>query len=1416
MRTSNMAALPVAGGRQANSNSSTLLVIGALLLATANCSLGRGQISLDSSWCFRLGDPVDVTTNVTYYPEISDLAKLDSNEVGAGTNTETYMESIRVDIFATHAGENVSFVQTNYDDSAWRQINLPHDWAVELPFNSSADGGHGYKPVGSPGFTTNNIGWYRHTFTLPANYAGQSLWLQFDGVYRNCLVWLNGHILGRNVSGYESFYFDVTPYANPGGTNVLVMRVDANRFEGWFYEGAGIYRHVWLTAENPVHVAQWGTYAATTSLVGSNATVTVQTEVTNQSGVATVNGSVTSSVLDANSNAVVTMTSPLNLPAGQGLTVTQPVSFTANLWSPQTPYLYQLVTTISNQNSGADVYHTPFGVRTVVFDATNGLFLNGRHIFIQGMANHQDHAGVGSALPDRLQYFRIERLKEMGVTGYRTAHNEPASAVLDACDQLGMLVLDENRRFGTNAEPLSQLSRLIRRDRNHPSVFAWSLCNEETTYQGDSGTGAALIQVMQNLVHSLDPSRKCTAAVNYSWNTGFSTVLDVMGFNYEKYGNLDCFHRDFPTLPGMGTEVGALTTTRGKYYLDTVNDYMPSYDIVYNSNEYGLGYAANYGQPCETWPFRYSVRPWVDGGFNWTGFAYRGEETPFGWPSVSSHWGIMDLCGFPKDVFYVFQANWTVKPVLHVMPHWNWAAGTNVDVWVFGNCDSVELFTNGVSLGRKLLNMQNHLEWIVPWKPGTLQAIGYSHGLASITNTWTTSVTPTTIALWPDRNTILADGRDVSVVTIAALDAQGNVVPTATNTVSFTVGGGAIIGVGNGNPNSHDADKGTQILLWAGLAQVIVQSTNVPGSITLTGTSSGLPTTNLTIVGAAALPVPAAPTGVTAISGNTSVTVSWDIVPGATTYNLWRSTMPGGPYTTLVAGNIGGVNLGYTDTNVANNTTYYYVVTANGNTAGASSSEYVVTANANGASSNSAEVNATPVPMVSNLAAAATNGAIQLAWSGSPGTTYNIKRSATCGGPYTTIASSFAGTNYTDWSVSAGQTNYYIVTITNAGTESIPSNEAGASVSNLPWPWVDCDVGAVDWAGSASYSNGQFTITGSGRGIPDSASIGTTYDYFHFVYTYLPNTTNGYIQARIVSVQNTAATAKAGVMIRENFYADSQYAMADLQSTSGYEFSARNGDKANPSSSTVSGSAPGWVRLTRTNNTFRAYSSPNGSTWTAIGSSVNFTSMGAGAYVGLVVCSSDNGFLNTSVLTNVSSTFLPANTGPTLTAIPDQTVNVGQPPPATAAATDTNSPPPILTFNLLNAPANATLIKTNSTNAAFNWRPLVSDASTTNLITLKVADNGSPNLSATQSFLVTVNPLTLPFLSLPAWSNGQFSLMVTGQPGPDYALQATTNLMDWSTLWITNSPPMPLDWIDTNTSAFPSRFYRLLVGPPLL
>jgi beta-galactosidase len=1349
----------------------------------------RDHILLDAGWRFELGDPVDVTTNVTYYPEIPDLAKLDADEVGSATNTqsETYMETIRIDPIATHAGENVSFVQTNYDDSAWRLLNLPHDWAVEMPFSSSADGGHGYKSGFTGSTSPSTIAWYRHTFTLPANDAGQALWLEFDGVYRNCLVWFNGHILGRNVSGYESFYFDVTPYANPGGTNVLVVRVDASRFEGWFYEGAGIYRHVWLTTENPVHVAEWGTYVATTSLVGSHATVTVQTDVTNQSATATTDGSMTSTIFDANSNAVAAVTSALNVPAGQHLVVTQTVTLTANLWSPQTPYLYNLVTTVSNQNAVADIYNTPFGVRTVSIDSTNGVFINGRHVEIQGMCNHQDHAGVGSALPDRLQYFRVERLKEMGVTGCRTSHNEPTAEFLDACDQLGMLVLDENRRPGTNAEPLGELSRQIRRDRNHPSVFMWSLANEEPLQT--TSTGATIIQVMQNLVHSLDSTRLCTAALN-DWGVGFSLVLDVNGFNYS-LGSQDTFHAAYPDEPVIGTETSSLVSDRGIYTNDTVNGYVWGYDI----ENPGVGW----GEPAETWWPYYDSRPWSSGGFSWTGFDYRGEPTPYGWPCINSHFGTMDTCGFPKDNFYYYQANWTYKPVLHVLPHWNWGTpGQPINVWVYGNCQKVELFTNGVSLGRQTLNVQGHAEWDnVPYAPGTLQAIGYNSGVPVITNTTVTTGAPAAIALWPDRGTILADGRDVSVVTVAVLDSQGLVVPTATNLVNFIVSGGAIIGVGNGDPSSHEADKGsTQRSVFNGLAEVIVQSINQPGTIALTAASTGLTSASITIREADNLPPPAAPGGVAAVGGNAQVTVSWDVVPGATTYNLWRAATSGGPYS-LIAGNIGSVNLGYIDNSVTNLSTYYYVVTANGN----------------GASVNSAEVSATPAPIVTGLTAAATNGQIVLNWNASPGASYNVKRSTITGGPYTTIASSLSSTNYTDSKVATCQPYYYVVTITNAGNESLPSDEAGASLPGgpPPSPWLNADIGSVGFPGSVSYCGGQFTISGSG------ADIWNTSDAFQFVYVYVPDCTNCDIRAFVASVEDSDSNAKAAVMIRESLDADSIHALVDVEpsTTAGIELLWRSTTGGSSSATNTPGTAPNWVRLTRTNTTFQGYWSPDGMTWTQFGTAS--ITMSNGAYVGLAVCAHDNSVLNTSVIDYVSAAFLPVITAPTLAPIANQTVSVGQTVAINANATDTNLPTPALTFSLLAAPAGATLAQTNNTNAAFSWRPAVTSANTVNPVTLKVEVSGSSSLSAAQSFTITVNPLALPAVLSVGWSNGQFTMLVTNSIlGPDYAVQASSNLENWSTLFITNSPASTsFQWTDTNALLLPAQFYRIKTGPPL-
>jgi beta-galactosidase len=1355
-------------------------ILGLLAGASLSTAAARERDLLDAGWTFQIGDPVDVTTAVTSYPEIGDLTKLQD------PTAEVTLEASRPDPVATHAGENVSYVQTNYNDSAWRQLNLPHDWVVEQPFDSNMAQNHGYKAGFNNATSTNTIAWYRHTFTLPAGDTNKTMWLEFDGIYRNALIWLNGRCIGRDVSGYAPISFDVTSNMIAGGTNVLVVRVDASRFEGWFYEGAGIYRHVWLEKTAPVHVGHWGTYVATTSLVGSNATITVQTAVTNQSSSATVNGTLTSTLLDANSNAVTAVTSNLNLAIGQGVIVTQTLAVAnANLWSLQTPYLYNLISTVSNATAQADVYQTPFGVRTVRFDSTNGVFINGQHVEIQGQCNHQDHAGVGSALPDRLQYFRIEKLKEMGCNAYRTSHNTPTEELLEACDQLGMLVLDETRRMGSDPESLGQLQRMVLRDRNHPSVFCWSLCNEEWTMQGSS-LAPAVIQAMQNLVHSLDTTRLCTAAINGSLSgVTFAYVLDVKGLNYNIPGNLDSYHPGNPTAPIIGTEVGSTVTTRGIYTNDTVNGYVASYDFITQS---GLPDPVTWGETAETWWPIYTARPWASGGFNWTGFDYRGEPTPYNWPCINSHFGQMDTCGFPKDLFYYYQANWTLKPVLHVFPHWNWTPGQPINVWAYGNCQAVELFVNGASQGKQTLNVQGHVEWDnVTYAAGTLQAIGYNNGVAVITNTAVTTGTPAAIALLPDRSTILADGRDVSIVTVAVLDSLGRVVPSASNNVTFTISGGAIIGVGNGNPSSHEADKASnQRMAFNGLAEVIVQSTNQAGSITLAASATGLTPTNITITAAATLPAPAAPTGVAAIAGNSQVVVSWDVVPGATTYNLWRATTSGGPYT-LIAGNIGGVNLGYTDSNVTILTTYYYVVTANGN----------------GTSVNSAEVSASPTVIVSGLTASVVGSQVQLQWNTNNGVTgYNVKRSAVSGGPYTLLAANLGATNYTDSSAATCQTNFYVVTITNAGNESLPSAEVSAILTGLPPQFTSADIGSPSPAGSASFCGGQFTISGGGADIWGNA------DAFQFVYVYVPISTNCDIRARVVSVQNTSNNAKAAVMIRETLAAGSRRVLADVEpvTSTGIEFIWRATNNGASSSSSVTGqTAPNWVRLTRTNNTFTAYYSGNGTTWTQIGTPTNIT-MSVSAYVGLAVCSHNTSSLCTSLIDSVNASFLTTNMPPVISwVVPTNNSTFIQPNTITLTASATDADGTVTNVAFFNG---ATLLGNVTTGVGNQYSLTWSNAAVGSYtLSASATDNSGATNTSPATITIVVQPLTLTVNG--TQTSGQFGLTFQGQNGQNYVLLTSTNLMTgWTPVW-TNAPINGLLMFTNANATDQARFYRV-------
>ncbi|MGH9735366.1 MAG: glycoside hydrolase family 2 TIM barrel-domain containing protein [Candidatus Acidiferrales bacterium] len=513
--------------------------------------------------------------------------------------------------------------------------------------------------------------------------------------------------------------------------------------------------------------------------------------------------------------------------------------------------LYRLVTTVEVNGHAVDRVETPFGIRTARFDAEKGFFLNGAPVKLQGTCNHQDHAGVGSALPDRLQYYRIERLKEMGCNAYRTSHNPPTPELLDACDRLGMLVIDETRMMSSDPEGLSQLERMIRRDRNHPSVVIWSLGNEEPS-QG-TPRGARIVTTMKRLTRKLDPTRPVTMAMNGGWGEGVSRVVDVQGFNYggghlggpETGANIDEFHKKFPQQPTVGTESASDYSTRGIYANDKEKGYVSAYDVNHP------GYTTTL-ERC--WKV-FAERAFLAGSFGWTGFDYRGEPSPYGWPCVGSHFGAMDTCGFPKDNYFYYQSVWLPRPMVHLFPHWNWEGkeGQPIEVWCYTNLDSVELLLNYKSLGSQRVEEYGHVQWNVPYAPGVLTALASRNGQVLASAKRITTGAAHGIILRPDRAAISADGEDVSVVATEIVDRNGRVVPVAMNDVTFQLSGpGRLIGVGNGDPSSHEPDKPgsfTQAKRSAfnGLCMAFVQSQKQPGAIQVSASSPGIEIATITI-----------------------------------------------------------------------------------------------------------------------------------------------------------------------------------------------------------------------------------------------------------------------------------------------------------------------------------------------------------------------------------------------------------------------------------------------------------------------------------------------------------------------------------------------------------------------------------------
>ncbi|HEY5088314.1 MAG TPA: beta-galactosidase GalA, partial [Gemmatimonadaceae bacterium] len=674
-------------------------------------------------------------------------------------------------------------------------------------------------------------------FDLPAADSQRRISLEFDGVFRDAMVVLNGHYLGRNASGYAPFRYDISDIANFGGQNVVVLRADATEYEGWFYEGAGIYRHVWLVKTNPLHVPQWGAFVrsdfAARDGVADSALLTIATDIANDSD-DPATCKIVSEIRDPSGNVVRTLTAaPTRMEPWERSTITQTATIPApKLWSVSSPLLHTLITTVfDSKGDSADRAETSFGIRSFHFDVDRGFFLNGQRVALKGTCNHQDHAGLGTALPDAVQTYRIKKLKEMGSNAYRTSHNPPTAELLDACDRLGMLVLDETRMFSSQPEGLSQLERMIRRDRNHPSVFAWSISNEEWDSQGTTA-GTHVARTMRRLARSIDPSRPVTAAMDSSYGKGVSLALDVQGLNYMRE-SIDRLHRDMPALPLFESETASAFATRGIYAKDAQDGYVSAYDV----NKPGYGATAE-----EWWNFTIA-RPWLAGGFAWTGFDYRGEPSPYDWPCISSHFGIVDTCGFPKDTFYYYQAWWGDKPVLHLFPHWNWTGseGREIDVWVHSNLDRVELFLNGASLGAKAMQPNKHLSWQVPYAPGVIEARGYTNGKLVMSTKRETTGPATRIVLNADREWLSADGEDVVVVDAHVVDAQNRAVPTADAEISFAVSGnGTIIGVGNGDPSSHEPDKGKTRRLFSGRCAAVVQATRAAGALHIEASSPGL------------------------------------------------------------------------------------------------------------------------------------------------------------------------------------------------------------------------------------------------------------------------------------------------------------------------------------------------------------------------------------------------------------------------------------------------------------------------------------------------------------------------------------------------------------------------------------------------
>ncbi len=758
------------------------------------------------------------------------------------------------------------FFSPDCDDRAWRQVQLPHDYIVEGEYSSKADTGHGSLPV----FPA----WYRRKFSVSAADRDKCVWLYFEGVFRDAKIFVNGKMVGRHPGGYTSFHVDIADAVNFGAENLLAVFVDPTDFEGWWYEGGGIYRHVWLNVADKVHVAPWGVYVTSevADVTGSpSAKLSIETLVANRTA-DTQNCSVVSTVLDPDGNVVGTATDNLAvlscpIPADArdkilssanmdqpsylhtGTKFVQAVNLSsARLWSLEQRNRYTVETQILRDGKVVDRHMQKFGIRTLRFDPNDGFFLNEKSVKLNGVCNHQDFAGVGIGMTDSILYYRMKKLQEFGCNAIRCSHNPMTPAMYDACDELGLLVMDENRHPGSSVATKSwtgqpydntwHVESMVLRDRNHPSVIMWSMWNEEFAIQ-NSPFAQEMMAALMKAVHQHDRTRPVSCANNSgaeknAWSGGVADAEDLLGVNYN-YQDFDILHKEYPDKMVFGSEIGSDCECRGIYHTDEKAAHLTSYM-----------------SPDGSWE-PLGSRKFVAGGFYWTGFDYRGETNPFGWPEINSNFGFLDMCGFPKDAAFYWKAWWQrSQPLVHIFPHWNWPGkeGQNVPVWCFSNCDEVELFLNGQSLGRQTMKAFRYLKWEqVTYQPGRLEAKGYINGQMVADKVVETTGAPAAIKLMPDRTRLVADGQDTVPIVVTVVDANGRVVPTASNKINFNISGtGSSAGVGNGDPSCQEPNQASYRSAFMGYCMVLAQAGRRSGHLKVTASADGLASASMQLL----------------------------------------------------------------------------------------------------------------------------------------------------------------------------------------------------------------------------------------------------------------------------------------------------------------------------------------------------------------------------------------------------------------------------------------------------------------------------------------------------------------------------------------------------------------------------------------